>query len=282
MSPSPSFAPRPSDHLNIDASTLALLSGDLVSILHRGCDPEGAGRYLTSLNSYVPSGRSLVVELSALERLDEELVATLIALHRQPEGVLHLVVAEGSAARRSLGMYKLDSVFSVCESLEAILGSAPLAAVDHPETRRLVNTLDAALGVPRSIAPMNFCAPEHLGEGVDRLLRVLRVRDMEIISICSPNVPINSERLTELNSLVPAHTRSLLSTGSPPTLVVLNMQEVQSMNSSLLSAFVTAKRICDEGNIRFAICGLSPGVAQVFKITRLTDYFDIRNGLDDF
>ncbi len=57
--------------------------------------------------------------------------------------------------------------------------------------------------------------------------------------------------------------------------VVLDFSKVQFMSSAMLGKLVQIHKKCKEYKVKLKLCGISPEIYEVFKITRLHKLFDI-------
>jgi len=65
-----------------------------------------------------------------------------------------------------------------------------------------------------------------------------------------------------------------------PINMILNFSNVQFLSSSVLGLLIRInKRICEAGG-RLALCGITPKIFEIFKITRLTNIFDIYENVE--
>ena len=57
--------------------------------------------------------------------------------------------------------------------------------------------------------------------------------------------------------------------------VILEFSKVQFMSSSMLGKLVQVHKKCKEYKVKLKLCGISPDIFEVFKITKLHKLFDI-------
>ncbi|HEY4232802.1 MAG TPA: STAS domain-containing protein [Lacipirellulaceae bacterium] len=57
--------------------------------------------------------------------------------------------------------------------------------------------------------------------------------------------------------------------------VILDFRNVQFMSSSMLGKLVLVQKKCKEFKAQLKMCGISPDIREVFKITKLDKLFDI-------
>jgi len=61
-------------------------------------------------------------------------------------------------------------------------------------------------------------------------------------------------------------------------LIIMDLEAVSFMDSSGLGAMVASMKLLEDGR-KLALCGLSPAVEKVFKLTRMFSVFDIHTDL---
>ena len=59
--------------------------------------------------------------------------------------------------------------------------------------------------------------------------------------------------------------------------VVLDFAPVKFMASAMLGKLVALQKKCEEFKVKLKLCGVSPDILQVFKITKLNKVFDIQS-----
>jgi anti-anti-sigma factor len=59
--------------------------------------------------------------------------------------------------------------------------------------------------------------------------------------------------------------------------VILDFRNVQFMSSSMLGKLVLVQKKCKEFKAQLKMCGISPDIREVFKITKLDKLFDIES-----
>jgi anti-sigma B factor antagonist len=90
-------------------------------------------------------------------------------------------------------------------------------------------------------------------------------------------------RLTDERLIEPEHLKRLfddLNTLLGKTneqQVILDFTPVKFMASSMLSKLVALNKKCQEFKVKLKLCGVSPDIMQVFKITKLNKVFDIQS-----
>jgi anti-sigma B factor antagonist len=57
---------------------------------------------------------------------------------------------------------------------------------------------------------------------------------------------------------------------------ILDFQVVEFMASSMLGKLVQLNKLCKEYGVKLKLCGISPDIKEVFKITKLHKVFDIQ------
>jgi anti-anti-sigma factor len=58
--------------------------------------------------------------------------------------------------------------------------------------------------------------------------------------------------------------------------VILDFTPVKFMASAMLGKLVQLEKKCKEFKVKLKLCGVSPDIMQVFKITKLNKVFDIQ------
>ncbi|MDI6451198.1 STAS domain-containing protein [Anaerobaca lacustris] len=62
--------------------------------------------------------------------------------------------------------------------------------------------------------------------------------------------------------------------------LVLDFRHVRFLSSAVLGLLIrVSKRVCEQGG-QLKLCNIHPGIYEVFKITRLTNIFDIYESVD--
>jgi len=90
-------------------------------------------------------------------------------------------------------------------------------------------------------------------------------------------IRLSDERLVE-----PEHLKRLfedlntLLGKSDEQQVILDFSPVKFMASSMLGKLVQLEKKCQEFKVKLKLCGVSPDILQVFKITKLNKVFDIQ------
>ncbi len=59
------------------------------------------------------------------------------------------------------------------------------------------------------------------------------------------------------------------------TRIVMDFSKVQFMSSSMLGKLVKTHKKCKSYKVKLKLCGVTPEIQEVFKITRLDKLFDI-------
>lgn len=62
--------------------------------------------------------------------------------------------------------------------------------------------------------------------------------------------------------------------------LVLDFTNVKFMSSAVLGLLIKFSKRVYEGGMKMALCGISPKIYEIFKITRLTKIFDIYKDVD--
>jgi anti-sigma B factor antagonist len=63
---------------------------------------------------------------------------------------------------------------------------------------------------------------------------------------------------------------------SNETQVIIDFTPVKFMASSMLGKLVQLEKKCKEFKVKLKLCGITPDILQVFKITKLNKVFDIQ------
>lgn len=66
------------------------------------------------------------------------------------------------------------------------------------------------------------------------------------------------------------------------TSVVLDMEQVESLDSAGLMALVSGLRLAQALNRRFSLCSVSPSIRIIFELTQLDGVFEIFESLTAF
>ncbi len=67
---------------------------------------------------------------------------------------------------------------------------------------------------------------------------------------------------------------------APNKKLVIDFGDVAFMSSAMISKLVTLNSKCKAADVKLALCGMSPGILEIFKITRLTKIFHIHEKKD--
>lgn len=62
--------------------------------------------------------------------------------------------------------------------------------------------------------------------------------------------------------------------------IVMDLQNVDVMDSCGLSVLIGLKKLAEEGEATFAVCGLAPMVRRLFKLTKLERVFAIHDDVE--
>ncbi|MDP6541826.1 MAG: STAS domain-containing protein [Phycisphaerales bacterium] len=68
---------------------------------------------------------------------------------------------------------------------------------------------------------------------------------------------------------------------TPSGKIIVDLTEVNYMDSSGLATLIEALQICKQYNTHFIICSLSVGVRSIIELARLDTIFDIRENRED-
>ncbi|MCR9142584.1 MAG: STAS domain-containing protein [bacterium] len=98
-----------------------------------------------------------------------------------------------------------------------------------------------------------------------------------------PNYAILRIREPYLNFTVGPELRSVIQqiTGEGLTNLILDMREVSSADSSGLSAFVAANRICRDQGGALVLVGINTQIEKIISLARLEDVLQTASNLDD-
>ncbi len=58
--------------------------------------------------------------------------------------------------------------------------------------------------------------------------------------------------------------------------MVIDFTPVQFMSSSMLGKLVSVNKKCTEYKVKLKLCGITPEIQEVFKITKLNKVFEIQ------
>ncbi|MCH7728587.1 MAG: anti-sigma factor antagonist [Planctomycetes bacterium] len=105
----------------------------------------------------------------------------------------------------------------------------------------------------------------HLDVSQNNDIAVVRIKDKSIDAISTQEVA------DELFSLVKEHGVNK---------IVLNLGNVEFLQSMALGRFVALKELTSGANGELRLCNLRPTVAELFEITGLTEVLDIRHDQD--
>jgi anti-anti-sigma factor len=82
-----------------------------------------------------------------------------------------------------------------------------------------------------------------------------------------------TEFLDQLSKAVKAQADSIL---------LVDMKEVEFMDSAGLMALIKGFRLAQNLNRRFSICSVAPSVRMIFELTQLDEVFEIFDNRDSF
>ena len=68
----------------------------------------------------------------------------------------------------------------------------------------------------------------------------------------------------------------------PDSVLLVDMQEIDFMDSAGLMAFIKGFRLAQKSNRRFSICSVAPSVRIVFEVTQLDNVFEIFANREEF
>ncbi len=68
---------------------------------------------------------------------------------------------------------------------------------------------------------------------------------------------------------------------APGKKLLIDFRDVAFMSSAMISKLVTLNSKCKASQVQLVLCEMSPGVHEIFKITRLTKIFNIHATKDE-
>jgi len=97
------------------------------------------------------------------------------------------------------------------------------------------------------------------------------------LSIVRPTGQVNASNVVELEyQLKSAILSDRYST------VLVDMQQVETLDSAGLGVLVSALRLAQQQNQRFSLCGMGDSVRMIFELTQLDQAMEIFESYDDF
>lgn len=90
------------------------------------------------------------------------------------------------------------------------------------------------------------------------------------ITVVQPQGHLNATNATEFRSELTAAISA-----NPSSTVLVDMENLDSMDSAGLMALVSAINLAQRQNQRFSLCSLSPSIRIIFELTQLDRVFEI-------
>lgn len=90
------------------------------------------------------------------------------------------------------------------------------------------------------------------------------------ITVVQPQGHLNAANATEFRSELTAAVAA-----NPNAVVLVDMEQLDSMDSAGLMALVSAFNLAQRQNQRFSLCSLSPSIRIIFELTQLNRVFEI-------
>lgn len=90
------------------------------------------------------------------------------------------------------------------------------------------------------------------------------------ITVVQPQGHLNATNATEFRSEL---TTAI--SANPSSTVLVDMENLDSMDSAGLMALVSAINLAQRQNQRFSLCSLSPSIRIIFELTQLDRVFEI-------
>ncbi|OKH36434.1 anti-anti-sigma factor [[Phormidium ambiguum] IAM M-71] len=90
------------------------------------------------------------------------------------------------------------------------------------------------------------------------------------ITVVQPQGHLNATNATEFRSELTAAINA-----NPNSTVLVDMENLDSMDSAGLMALVSAINLAQRQNQRFSLCSLSPSIRIIFELTQLDRVFEI-------
>lgn len=90
------------------------------------------------------------------------------------------------------------------------------------------------------------------------------------ITVVQPEGNLNAANATEFRLQLTAAVAA-----NPNAVVLVDMKQLDSMDSAGLMALVSAFNLAQGQNQRFSLCSLSPSIRIIFELTQLNRVFEI-------
>lgn len=97
------------------------------------------------------------------------------------------------------------------------------------------------------------------------------------VTVIRPNGHLNAANAPEFGRELAAAI-----TNEPKATVLVDMEEVESLDSAGLMILVSALTLTQGRNQRFSLCGISPSIRIIFELTQLDRVFEIFENRVDF
>lgn len=95
-------------------------------------------------------------------------------------------------------------------------------------------------------------------------------------------IPVHSpERAIDITNSAALRDELLAQIESGTRTFIIDLSDVRYVDSSGLSSMVHVATTLEKYDGRIVLCGLDPSVRKVLEMTRLTEYFDIRDDLEN-
>ena len=103
----------------------------------------------------------------------------------------------------------------------------------------------------------------------------VRIDSLDGATVLAPRGDIDMSRAPSFRE----HVRRAINTGTPK--VVIDLSEVEYMDSSGLATLVEAMRNAKQASVELLLCGLHQKVFAIFEIARLHSFFKITATVED-
>ncbi|MEQ9353801.1 STAS domain-containing protein [Coleofasciculus chthonoplastes] len=97
------------------------------------------------------------------------------------------------------------------------------------------------------------------------------------LSIVRPTGQVNASNAVELD-----HQLKSAILSDRYSTVLVDMQQVETLDSDGLGVLVSALRLAQRRNQRFSLCGMGDSVRMIFELTQLDQAMEIFESYDDF
>ncbi len=103
----------------------------------------------------------------------------------------------------------------------------------------------------------------------------VRIDSLDGVTVLAPRGDIDMSRAPSFRE----HVRRAINAGAPK--VVIDLSEVEYMDSSGLATLVEAMRNAKQASVGLMLCGLHQKVLAIFEIARLHHFFEIVATVED-